>query len=713
MFVPGLARGPKRELGVTGAEPPPKRTRGAVAAGGGVVGEVRFDSAEGALQALCLDGAEVRGSVISVVVDGTSHDGTKVVVGSLPAGFQWQELKTIFSEHGNVLFANVQGARQPRPVAVVPGSCAAEVRFETAEEAAAAQAALDGGTVDGAAVSVRPDLSSKDGTKLLFLGLPAGTGWQDLKEFCGQFGRVAYARVAATAAAAPATPRPTGVVTYSPPAAFSVQRPQPAARPQPTVRPVTVAGVQPLARAAPVAASPQAEVRFTTPQHAQQAVMALNGSFLRGGQIFLQLDPMSQDGTRLVVHNVPPGVTWKELKEHFVNIGPVAFAQVKPPQTVAPAVPAAAAQRPLRPVAAVARGGFVGEVRFESPAGTQAACARMNGSALRGARIAVTADASSHDGTKLLVLGLPQITWQELKEHFSACGPVAYAKVQPVSGAAAPLAPGPFRSAPLQAGFTQAAGAGLAGEVRYESPQHALLAAQRLNGSLFAGSCISVQPSQGSQDGSKLSVFGIPANVSWQALKEHFSQLGPVAFVEVKRADGTSGAGGAATGSKAAKKQVLSEDAGMGEVRYTTPEQAQAALEQLSGSVLRGVEVSVQPDPTSQDASKILVSNLPAGLDWKELKEHFAQVGEVAFAGIFGPGEVRYESAESARSALEQLDGFVLEGGSAIKVRLDPESHDGTKLIVENLPATVRWQEMKDLFATLGKVAYASRAGCK
>merc|ERR1719387_2757788 len=63
--------------------------------------------------------------------------------------------------------------------------------------------------------------------------------------------------------------------------------------------------------------------------HTQQALAMLNGSSLGGSTIKVALDQTSIDGTKLIVTGVPPGIEWQELKDHFGQIGKVAFAGIQ------------------------------------------------------------------------------------------------------------------------------------------------------------------------------------------------------------------------------------------------------------------------------------------------------------------------------------------------------------------------------------------------
>merc|ERR1719313_3020292 len=108
-------------------------------------------------------------------------------------------------------------------------------------------------------------------------------------------------------------------------------------------------------------------------------------------------------------------------------------------------------------------------------------------------------------------------------------------------------------------------------------------------------------------------------------------------------------------------------------------------------------------DPLSKDGLKLIVTGMPAGIGWQEMKDHFKQTEGVAFVNLIsdnGPkiqGEVRYDTAEMASTAMQLLNGTSMHG-SEIEIIVDPNSKDGTKLIVSGMPSGIGWQEMKDHF---------------
>lgn len=251
------------------------------------------------------------------------------------------------------------------------------------------------------------------------------------------------------------------------------------------------------------------EVRYCIPSHAKVAVQRFNGKALYGSKLTVELDPKSSDQSKVLIHGIPDEAQWQEVKDHFSKVGEVAFAEV--------------------------RGGgrrnktACGEVRFEDPVVAARALQQFNGTELMGCEITVNMCPASKDNTKLLVTGLSaSCGWQDLKDHFAQVGgPIAFCTIK------------------------KGAGSGKA-EVRYEDPAHAKLAAATLNGSQLLGHTVSVELDDTSHDGTKLNVWGVSPAAGWQDVKDHFQQVGEVAYAKIRVSGEGKGPGGKGLGKAAA-----------------------------------------------------------------------------------------------------------------------------------------------------------------
>mmetsp|Transcript_12889 Transcript_12889/g.22272 ORF Transcript_12889/g.22272 Transcript_12889/m.22272 type:complete len:416 (-) Transcript_12889:66-1313(-) len=383
------AKGGQAKVGMS---PAPKRFKPTAAPAPMGVGEVRFEESDSAQRALELSGSEVDGNTINVTLDLSSKDQSKIMVTGLPIKCGWQELKDHFASCGAVAFATIKGSSDSG------SSSSGTVRYATEEEASQAMAMLNGSILGGSPITVQVSRGSRDGTRLTVTGFPAGVvQWQELKDHFAQAGGdVLFAEVSAGTAMG-------GEMT--------------------------------------------GEVRFEDAEAANTALTSMNGSFLGGGRIFIQTDPTSHDGTKLIVRGVQPGVEWQELKDHFGSVGTVAFCTIKPAPGSAVLAPAKGIGKNggMLPMKGLGKGmagsfGFMGanvrgptgEVRYHNPMHAQMAVLSLNGSFLMGSPISVIWDQSSIDGTKLMVRGVglgSTIKWQELKDHFGSVGPVAFAKI--------------------------------------------------------------------------------------------------------------------------------------------------------------------------------------------------------------------------------------------------------------------------------------------
>lgn len=349
------------------------------------------------------------------------------------------------------------------------------------------------------------------------------------------------------------------------------------------------------ASAAAATGTATGEVRMATAAASAAAVRSLQGRTLGGGRINVVADKSSKDGTKLNVTGIPDGVEWQALKDLFLEAGEVKFAAVNK----------------IQHIGSAGAGTCEGEVRFESADDLQAALSTIHGSTFAGSKITVKADSNSKDGTKCFIYGIPLGTqWQDLKDHCAEAGAVAFCAIKGETGS--------------DLGE---------GEIRYDDPENAQKALS-LDGSVLCGAHIKVVADPGRGD--KLRVFGLPARCQWQELKDHFATIGQVAFSAVKPPElGGKGFGGGFGGFDMGKGCGGGFAGGnMGEVRFDDPSLVQDAVDALNGSDLGGSVITVRIDQTSKDGSKVIVTGIPPGLDWQQLKDHFASVGPVAFASV-------------------------------------------------------------------------------
>lgn len=166
-----------------------------------------------------------------------------------------------------------------------------------------------------------------------------------------------------------------------------------------------------------------ADLRFYSFEDAAKAMFDLHGSTFEANgfeptQIAIVSNDASKDNTKLVVHGLPHGIEWQELKDYFKRIGRIAYVAVRPSVV-------------KEPTLTLSPGSLMGEVRYDRREHAQRALELLDGSILAGSKIALTLDTSSKDGTKLFVSGIPLgIEWQELKDHFSPIGTVGYAGIK-------------------------------------------------------------------------------------------------------------------------------------------------------------------------------------------------------------------------------------------------------------------------------------------
>ncbi|KAG0284556.1 hypothetical protein BGZ96_011083 [Linnemannia gamsii] len=126
---------------------------------------------------------------------------------------------------------------------------------------------------------------------------------------------------------------------------------------------------------------------------------------------------------------------------------------------------------------------------------------------------------------------------------------------------------------------------------------------------------------------------------------------------------------------------------------------------------------------------RIYVGNLSYDVAWTDLKDFMREVGPVAHADVLlgpdgrskGCGVVEFQNAEDAKTAIRKMNDVVLRG-RAVFVREDRESGERIgasggrahssrsadvairQVFVGNLPFSVHWKDLKDMFRRAGPV---------
>lgn len=197
-------------------------------------------------------------------------------------------------------------------------------------------------------------------------------------------------------------------------------------------------------------------------------------------------------------------------------------------------------------------------------------------------------------------------------------------------------------------------------------------------------------------------VANLPWSTKWQDLKDHMKQAGEVEFARILTMDGSD----------------WGRSRGIAYVRYSTEEQARAAVAMLDRSTLGGRTITVdvwtgnkprsgpvpgkggkgfgskgyggwcwpggkgfrgKSDEVHGDVAQLVyVGNLPFKIEWQEIKDHMKQAGAVEFVKILtedgseygrskGSACVRFSSVAEANGATQMLGGTLI-GGRAIVV---------------------------------------------
>ncbi|KAL9231722.1 hypothetical protein vseg_006913 [Gypsophila vaccaria] len=210
--------------------------------------------------------------------------------------------------------------------------------------------------------------------------------------------------------------------------------------------------------------------------------------------------------------------------------------------------------------------------------------------------------------------------------------------------------------------------------------------------------------------GTSLYVGDLEYNVTDSQLYDLFSQVGPVVSVRVCR--------DLATG-----RSLF-----YGYVNFANPQDAERAIERLNFTPLNRKPIRIMfshrdPSVRKSGAGNIFIKNLDKTIDNKALQETFATFGTILsckvatdpFGQSKGYGFVQYESEESARKAIEKLNGMLLNDkqvyvGPFVRRQERENTIDKAKftnVYVKNFAESVTDEDLAKTFSQFGKITSA------
>lgn len=248
-----------------------------------------------------------------------------------------------------------------------------------------------------------------------------------------------------------------------------------------------------------------------------------------------------------------------------------------------------------------------------------------------------------------------------------------------------------------------------------------------------------VMMSRSGNPNKKIFVGNLSWEVQWQDLKDHFKQIGEVAFADVMTERGTG------------------RSKGCGIVEFTNEDDVADAVEQLNESELCGRKIFVKADSERTSSggltasgsngsktrtvvlnpgadngnSRVYIGNLDWSVDWTVLKTYLKQYGGSLVrvdvptndeGRSRGYGIAEYSNPEDAAEIIRLVNDSMLNGRK-MHVREDRESKETgvstgggssystnpveTKVFIGNVPYETTWQELKDFCRRAGEVSFA------
>ncbi|GLT49381.1 hypothetical protein SLA2020_229410 [Shorea laevis] len=207
-----------------------------------------------------------------------------------------------------------------------------------------------------------------------------------------------------------------------------------------------------------------------------------------------------------------------------------------------------------------------------------------------------------------------------------------------------------------------------------------------------------------------LYVGDLEPNVTDSQLYDLFNRVGQVVSVRVCR--------------DLATRRSL----GYGYVNYGSEQEAARALDELNFSPINGKPIRIMyshRDPTvrKSGAGNIFIKNLDKAIDNKALHDTFSTFGNILSCKIAtdslgqskGYGFVQFENEESAKNAIDKLNGMLLNDKQVYVgpfLRKQERESDGDKVkfnnvYVKNLSESVTDEDLKKIFGEYGPITSA------
>ncbi|KAJ3445857.1 RNA-binding protein [Anaeramoeba flamelloides] len=166
----------------------------------------------------------------------------------------------------------------------------------------------------------------------------------------------------------------------------------------------------------------------------------------------------------------------------------------------------------------------------------------------------------------------------------------------------------------------------------------------------------------------RIYISNLDYSVSWQDLKDYMRKAGEVHFAKIlTNYDGYS--------------------KGCGIVEFETIEDAKNAYKELNETEFQGRTIYIREDredfkykgnrTSHKKGRQIHVDNLPFSMNWRELKDHFAEAGDIERADMLmsrgkpkGAGTILFSTKEEAQKAIQSFNETKF-AGRTINVKMD------------------------------------------